>query len=114
MRGCLLINLICLVTVTSQAAAGIDKFTALDRIKGWEIERRIDSETQNIRCRASIPNHYAWFGGKIRLSRSGALIVPDEFSNKTLPDEKVINRIKEALQECESGLIYKINIDDGN
>ena len=89
--------------------AGIDKFTKLDVIKSWEIERRIDSETQEVRCRASIPNHYAWFGGRVRMKDDGKLIIPDEFSSEKLPNEETVDLVRKALKVCKRGVIYKIH-----
>ena len=97
-----------LLMIGESVYAGIDKFTRLDQINGWEIERKIDSETQRIVCRASIPNYYAWFGGKIRISKNGELLIPEEFSEEPLPLETTINEVKKALKACEAGLIYKI------
>ena len=99
---------ILLLMIGESAYAGIDGFTRLDQINGWEIERKIDSETQKIVCRASIPNYYAWFGGKIRISKSGELVIPEEFSEEPLPLKTTINEVKKALKACEAGLIYKI------
>ncbi len=100
---------IVLFLLGNSANSGIDKFTRLDIIENWEIERRIDSETQGIRCRASIPNNYAWFGGKIRLNPKGKLIIPDEQSQQELPNKETITKITNAIKTCENGLIYKLN-----
>ncbi len=104
----------CLLTlslIANSTKAGIDKFTRLDRINGWDIERRIDSDTQEIRCRASIPNHYAWFGGKVRINNQGVFHVPEGVSKDDIPDKAAIREIIEAIKTCKKGLIYKIQID---
>ncbi len=94
--------------VGKSTKAGIDQFTKLDKIENWEIERRIDSETQAVRCRASIPNHYSWFGGRIRIKGNGELIVPDEFSKQNLIKKDTLENVRKALKICKKGLIYKI------
>ncbi|WP_320674872.1 hypothetical protein [Prochlorococcus sp. MIT 1341] len=92
--------------------AGIDKFTTLDKVGRWEIERKIDSKTQEPRCRAFIPNHYAWFGGRIRLNKKGEVIIPKELTKTYLLNQETIKEVKKSLQSCEKGLIYKIDIKE--
>ncbi len=91
--------------------AGIDKFSVIDRIENWEIERRIDSEDQSIECRASVPSYYQWFGGRVRITTKGDLIVPDEFNKTKLVDRETVIKIKSAVERCNSDLIYKLSTE---
>ncbi len=89
--------------------AGLDKFTVLDRYKNWIIERRVSSKDTSIRCRASIPNYYSWFGGRIHLDNNGELVIPGELVVKEIPNKFVLNNVREILTTCRKDLIYSPN-----
>ncbi len=98
--------IVALITFASSAEAGLDSFSRLDEIEDWSIERRVDSKTKNVRCRASIPNDYAWFGGRIRLDQNDELVVPHELSRVPPPGFDSLKKVKLALRACRSSLIY--------
>ena len=50
-------------------------FQTIDRVDGWLIERKRDSE-QNHVCRASLPGGGSWFSARVRLDLNDALVVP--------------------------------------
>ena len=50
-------------------------FQTIDRIDGWLIERKRDSE-QNHVCRASLPGGGSWFPERVRLDLNDDLVVP--------------------------------------
>jgi len=86
--------------------AGLDEFTYLDKIDGWVIERRIDSNTNKVFCRASIPFDGNWFSVRTRLNQDGSLVIPSDLSHAELTSHKVITKVKAKLKTCRSGLIY--------
>ncbi len=88
--------------------SGIDKFSIIDRIGGWEIERKINSKNQSIKCRASLPSYYQWFSGKVRITSTGKLIIPDEFNRSIETNPKTIEKIRKAISHCNSNLIYRL------
>ena len=89
-----------------KAFAGLDEFSYLDKIDNWIIERRVDSLTNQVRCRASIPGYYSWFGGRIRLDKEDKLIIPNEFLETEITSPLTIKKIRSKLQICRSGLLY--------
>ena len=93
--------------------AGLDKFTYLDKIKDWTIERKIDPVKTTASCRASIIKHGSWFGSRIRLDRNDQLLYPTEALKKIVPSISTIERVKRALKACRAGLIY-LPQDAGN
>tara|TARA_Y100001968_G_scaffold45587_1_gene35604 strand:- start:834 stop:1154 length:321 start_codon:yes stop_codon:yes gene_type:complete len=87
--------------------AGLNKFTNLIFVDEWLIERKFDSSTNEIKCRASIPFHANWFGARVRLGPTNELIKPAWISVKSdlLLDSK-INKIKKVLRECRKGPLF--------
>ena len=87
--------------------AGLDDFTNLIFVDDWLIERRVDSLTGEIKCRASIPFHANWFGARVRLSPKNELITPPWISVKgdLLLDSK-LKKIKDVLRDCSSGPLF--------
>ena len=86
--------------------AGLDKYTYLDKIENWIIERKVDSKNKAIFCRASIFDNGTWFGSRIRLNKDGEIIYPMEVLNKTTPSNQTITTVKKALKACRAGFIY--------
>ena len=78
-------------------SAALDKFSKLDQIENWIIERRIDSLTKAISCRAYMKGYSTWFSSRIRLNPDDELIIPEEFSIKKMPSEKTLKKVKTAL-----------------
>ena len=86
--------------------AGLDRFSYLDEINGWVIERKIDSNLNQVFCRASIPLSGTWFSTRIRLGKDDSLIVPPEMANNEPIRSEVIENVKNRLRICRSSLIY--------
>ena len=77
-------------------------FQTIDRIDGWLIERKLDSE-QNHVCRVSVVGGGSWFSARVRLDRNDALVVP---YGLTSPNEESLASAREALRLCRSSLLY--------
>jgi hypothetical protein len=77
-------------------------FQTIDRIDGWLIERKLDSE-QNHVCRASVVGGGSWFSARVRLDRNDVLVVPNGL---TSPSEASLASAREALRLCRSSLLY--------
>jgi hypothetical protein len=89
-----------LVLIGTSALA--QNFQSIDRIDGWLIERKVDSE-QNHVCRASVVGGGSWFSARVRLDRNDALVVPNGL---TSPNEESLASAREALRLCRSSLLY--------
>ncbi len=89
-----------LVLIGTSAFA--QNFQTIDRIDGWLIERKLDSE-QNHVCRASVVGGGSWFSARVRLDRNDALVVPNGL---TSPNEESLASAREALRLCRSSLLY--------
>ena len=76
-------------------------------VEEWLIERKFDLTTNDTKCRASIPFHANWFGGRVRLGPHDELIKPIWISVKPdqLHDSK-LEKVKELLDDCRSGLLF--------
>ncbi len=87
--------------------AGLNSFTNLIFVEDWLIERKVDLTNNETKCRASIPSHANWFGGRVRLGHNDELIKPIWISVKTeqLLESKLA-KIKEILSDCRSGLLF--------
>ena len=83
-------------------AALAQRFQILDRVDGWVIERKLDSE-QNQVCRASVPGGGSWFSGRVHLDSNDALVVPEGL---IAPNKASLNSAREALRLCRSSLLY--------
>ncbi len=88
--------------------AGLNKYTPLDRIEGWIIERKIESSSGMISCRASFVSHGTWFGSRMRLDKSDKLIIPTNLIDYKIPNRKLLQRLKISLIECRKDFVYKI------
>ena len=104
MRSCLLLAI--LFMGYDSVHAGLDRYTYLDKIENWTIERKFDSVEKSIFCRASIHSHGSWFGSRIRLDRNDEIIYPTSSLEKETPSDSTIKRIKRSLKACRAGLIY--------
>ena len=89
------------------AKAGLNNFTALISVDEWLIERKIDLDSNETKCRASIPSNATWFGARVRLGSENELIKPIWISLKNEPflDSK-LTKVKKLLDECRSGFIF--------
>ena len=104
LNGVMLI-LVCL-SFSVESHAGLDGFTYLDQIDAWQIERKVDSKTHKIICRASIPGYGAWFSQRIRLDQNDQLIIPSDISKFYSQKEISLIKVKRALKTCRAGMIY--------
>ena len=86
--------------------AGLKEFTSLDEIHGWLIERRIDSDSNKITCRASIAGSGVWFSSRIRLNRKDELVIPPDSSEPKLINQINLKEIRSRLKACRQSLIY--------
>ena len=91
----------------SPVNAGLNNFTNLIFVEEWLIERKVDLNINDIKCRASIPSHANWFGARIRLGPNDELIKPIWISinEEQLLDSKLA-KVKEVLAECRSGFLF--------
>ena len=96
-----------LISSFTSANAGIDNFTNLIFVDEWLIERKVDSSTNEIKCRASIPFHANWYGARVRLGPTNELIKPPWISVKgnVLLDSK-LDKIKVLLGDCRAGPLF--------
>lgn len=77
-------------------------FQTIDRVNGWLIERKLDSDQHQI-CRASVPGGGSWFSARVHLDRKDALVVP---SGLPAPTKESVDSAREALRVCRSSLLY--------
>ena len=77
-------------------------FQMIDRVDGWLIERKRDSE-QNHVCRVSLPGGGSWFSARVRLDLNDALVVPQGLIT---PNKASVNSAREAVRLCRSSLLY--------
>ena len=77
-------------------------FQTIDRVDGWLIERKRDSE-QNHVCRASLPTGGSWFSARVRLDLNDGLVVPQGLIT---PNKASVDSAREAVRLCRSSLLY--------
>ena len=75
-------------------------FQTIDRVDGWLIERKRDSE-QNHVCRASLPGGGSWFSERIRLDLNDDLVVPQGLIT---PNKASVNSARETVRLCRLSL----------
>ena len=98
--------LLLLLSTSNFVKAGLDKFTILDEVHDWVIERKYDSSKKMVICRASIKSYGTWFSARIRLGKNNKLLIPKELLRKETPKPLTLEKVKSALKTCRSGLIY--------
>ena len=99
--------IVLLLTCFSPVNAGLDTFTNLIFVDDWLIERKFDSSTNEINCRASIPSHANWFGARVRLGSNNELIKPIWIPvNVNQVNDSKLNKIKKILDQCRSGILF--------
>ncbi len=77
-------------------------FQTIDRVDGWVIERKLDSEHNHV-CRVFVPGGGSWFSARVRLDLNGALVVPNGLAT---PSKASLDSAREALRLCRSSLLY--------
>ena len=100
------IHIIFYFLIPIEVLGGLDEFTYLDQISGWTIERKINSLTNDVLCRASVYTSGDWFSSRTRLDKYDQLIIIDGFSNFNLTNDSILNQIKDKLKTCRLGMIY--------
>ena len=85
-----------------ETSALSQSFQTIDRVDGWLIERKLDSE-QNQICRASIPGGGSWFSARVRLDFNEVLVVP---TGLITPSKALVDAAREVLRLCRSSLLY--------
>ena len=95
-----------LFAISQEAIAGLDRFSNLDEIGDWVIERKIDSLSKDVFCRASVAKYGDWFDKRIRLNENNELIFPSEPPKHLIPKDSTVQNVRRALEICRSGLIY--------
>ena len=93
-------RLLLLLSLMGTSALG-QGFQTIDRVDGWLIERKRDSE-QNHVCRASLPGG-SWFSARVRLDLNDALVVPEGLIT---PNKASVDSAREAVRLCRSSLLY--------
>ena len=91
-----------LFTCCASAAMAADGYQPIDRIDGWLVERRLDSDQTPV-CRASIPEGGTWFSARVRINVRDVLVVPEGFSS---PDASTVEMVRSALKRCRESLLY--------
>ena len=87
--------------------SGVNNFTDLISVEDWLIERKIDLNNNETKCRASIPSQATWFGARVRLGSNDELINPIWISSKEdhLLDSKLA-KVRALLHACRSHLLF--------
>ena len=83
--------------------AGLDRYTELDRVKGWLIERKQGADGA-LSCRAFLPSGASWFSGNIHLDANAELVVPAGRSFEGNP--KQLEAVRNALERCKNDFLY--------
>ena len=96
-----------LISTFTSVNAGLNSFTNLIFVEDWLIERKVDLNSNETKCRASIPLHANWFGARVRLGPNNELIKPIWISvNADQVIDSKLSKIKELLDDCSSGLLF--------
>ena len=80
--------------IPNSLQAGLDKYSYLDHVNEWTIERKIDSTENTVSCRASIASGGSWFGARIRLDKNDNLVYPPKLLGSKAPSELTIKKVK--------------------
>ncbi len=96
------------LSVNLPAEAGLDRYTLLEKLDDWIIERKIDSLSNKIFCRASIKSHGTWFASRVRLNQSDKLVIPKDLDQSIIPNEVKLQEIKRVLNLCRKSFLYNI------
>ena len=98
--------------IPREVMGGLDKYSFLDRIDNWIIERKVDSYNNKVLCRASIPSNGTWFGERTRLDRNDEIIYPLNLKIKKIHNSKSVDNVRKNLRKCRAGLIYLPDFND--
>ena len=92
--------------LTNKALTAVNKFTKLDNIYNWIIQRKINDVDQSLQCRAVLPLSGTWFGSNVRIDKYGHLIVPKGIVYSESENSKVLSDVRSALDKCRLDFIY--------
>lgn len=92
-----------MVLVLPPCRAGLDRYTRLDRVNGWLIERK-QAADGTLLCRAFLPSGASWFSGNIHLSADAELVVPA--GRRFEGNRQQLDAVREALARCSSDYLY--------
>tara|TARA_Y100001968_G_scaffold332366_1_gene390269 strand:+ start:1888 stop:2253 length:366 start_codon:yes stop_codon:yes gene_type:complete len=91
---------------TNKGFTGVNKYTKLDKIDDWIIQRKINNIDQSLKCRAFLPRNGTWFGSNVRINNYGQLIVPDDIVYSESENSKVLAELRSALRKCKVNFVY--------
>ena len=96
----------CILFFLNPSFAALDNYSKLDEIEDWIIERKLDSKTKEIFCRASLVKNGNWFSSRIRLDKNDELVFPDGLNSKLKIKEKTLSKIIYKLSLCRKDYLY--------
>ena len=94
-------RLLLLLSLIRPSALG-QGFQTIDRVDGWLIEHKRDSE-QNHVCRASLLSGGSRFSARVRLDINDALVIP---KGLVTPTKVSVDSARKAVRRCRSNLLY--------
>ncbi len=99
--------IILVLSACKSVNAGVNNFTELIYLDEWLIERKVDIQNNQIKCRASVPANATWFGARLRLGSNDELIKPVWISinEKALMNAK-LTKVRKILEGCRSGFVF--------
>ncbi len=104
LRLCL--KCIIFMSLSRDVSAGLDDFTPLEKVGDWTIERKVDSGTGKVFCRASVPINGTWFSARPRLDKNDQLQIPTHIQHLSFSEKQTLEKVRLVLKTCRSGLIY--------
>ncbi len=94
------------LALTRPSEAGLGYYSNLISVKDWVIERKIDVNTNEVKCRASVVRYGSWFSARVRLDRNNNLILPLRYSGISKPSDETLKEVKRSLKACEEGVFF--------
>tara|TARA_B100000700_G_scaffold320005_1_gene416433 strand:- start:1007 stop:1363 length:357 start_codon:yes stop_codon:yes gene_type:complete len=88
------------------ANAGLNKYTNLDEINNWIIQRRYDGANNRMSCRAYFKGYGTWFGERLRINNDNILIYPDNMKPGLYDNSQEVELVKVFLNRCRKSIIY--------
>ena len=108
MRSKSIVSLASIALLSNSVQAGFNSYTTIDKIDGWIIERKFDSNNNKYQCRASVKKSGGWFSDRIRLDSKNNIIIPDNVMSTNRLAFGVVKKVKDSLIDCQSNFLYKI------
>lgn len=94
---CWLMAAASVMIVSMPGLAGLNAYTAFERLGNWLIERKTTVDGEHS-CRASIPSGGAWFSENIHLDRQGKLVIPSGVKGHAYRGQ--VPQVRVVLQRC--------------